>query len=546
MRILVVDDDSSARQLVELILRSGGHQITTATDGVQALEIARHEPPELVISDILMPHMDGYQLCRLWKDDERLSQIPLAFYTASYVDPADERFASGLGADAFWRKPMEAGELLAAVDALIGSPAQVRQPEYEDEAVVLQEYNARLVEKLEDKARNLEIANAELRETQEALAREVTVKTQLLEELAADVLVRQQAESDLRRERDFTRGVLEVADMFICILDAARRVTLFSTGAERITGMSAESVLGADAMDVLIPEGARSNLVSELASPSPGRVLRQELDVLTAAGDVRTIECAVMWGTDEDGQPAGWNIFGVDVTERRRLERLREEFVQIVSHELRTPLTSIAGFAQLLGQLPPDRLEEQAPVIVERLQENTDRMRVLVEELLEVNDIAARGVSLSPRAIDLGDTVERAAQSVFRGHGHPLQIEIAPDMPRVLCDAESIGRVVTNLVDNAVKYSPEGGAIVVRVATEGDEAVIAVADEGIGISEGDRPSIFEPFRQADMSSTREFEGIGLGLYIVREIVSAHGGRIDVASEPGAGSTFTVRLPLGHP
>ena len=489
--------------------------------------------------------MDGYQLCRQWKNDERLSQIPLAFYTASYVDPADERFASGLGADAFWRKPVEAGELLAAVDALIGSPAQVRQPEYEDEAVVLQEYNARLVEKLEDKAQNLEIANAELRETQDALAREVAVKTHLLEELAADVLVRQQAESDLRRERDFTRGVLEVADMFICILDATRRITLFSTGAERITGMSAESVMGADAVEVLIPEEARGRLASELASPPSGRVLRREFDVLTAGGEVRTIESAIMWGADDEGRSAGWNIFGVDVTERRRLERLREEFVQIVSHELRTPLTSIAGFAQLLGQLTPERLEEQAPVIVERLRENTDRMRALVEELLEVNDIAASGVSLSPRAVDLGDTVERAAQSVFRGHDHPLTIEVSPDMPRVVCDAESIGRVVTNLVDNAVKYSPEGGAITVRVATEGDEAIIAVADEGIGISECDRPSIFEPFRQADMSSTREFEGIGLGLYIVREIVMAHGGRIEVVSEPGVGSTFTVRLPLEH-
>ncbi|MBN2847456.1 MAG: PAS domain S-box protein [Coriobacteriia bacterium] len=271
----------------------------------------------------------------------------------------------------------------------------------------------------------------------------------------------------------------------------------------------------------------------------------------TRSGELRWVE-VTSYVTRFEGRLAEF-VIARDVTaavearaEREHTERMKGEFIQTVSHELRTPLTSIMGFSELLDRLSPGQVAEQAPVIVERLRENAARMHVLVEELLEVNDIAVDGITLAPRAVDLGAVVLRAAESVFRGPGHPLTVDIPPDLPLVVCDAERMARVVTNLVSNAVKYSPDGGGVAVSVRTDGDDAVISVADHGIGISPELMDRLFTIFGQADMSSTREFGGLGLGLYIASRIVQAHGGRIDVTSTPGESSTFTVKVPIGEP
>ena len=547
MYVLAVDDDSASRYLIESVLRSVGHRVVTACDGVEALEVARAEPPDLLISDILMPRMDGYQLCREWKADDRLAAIPLVFYTASYIDPADEQFALSLGADAFWRKPIEARELLDAVGAIVDGDgaAAVRQPLMTDESVVLQAYNARLVDKLEDKARRLETANVELRKAMDALARESMVKERLIDELNADVMAREITEAELRKERDFSRGVLELADLFICILDADRRVTLVSSGAERVCGRTAQELLGADLASEIVSPKSRLMLSRALDSLPASDVRRCEIDI-ACGSETSTIECVITCSLDADGRPASYNVFGVDVTERRRLEQLKSDFIQIVSHEFRTPLTSIVGFVDMLGNLSEGRLEDRAPAIIERLKENANKMRVLVEELLEVNDIAADGVALLVRPVDLGAVVRRSAEAVYRGSDHTLEVTVDPALPQVVCDGDRMGRVITNLVANAVKYSPDGGAIGVSVYAEGAEAVIGVSDDGVGISAEEIDRLFERFSQADMSSTRAFGGLGLGLFIVDEIVRAHGGSISVDSVPGEGSVFAVRLPLQGP
>lgn len=167
-RILAVDDDPSGRYLMETVLKSGEYDVLTAPDGVEALELARYDPPDLVIADILMPRMDGYQLCREWKADPGLAAVPFVFYTANYADEDDETFALSLGAEAFLRKPMQPQRLLQEVDRLLdgsGAPLQTRrQPRYEDETRVLKAYNARLVSKLEAQLIELTEANAALRD----------------------------------------------------------------------------------------------------------------------------------------------------------------------------------------------------------------------------------------------------------------------------------------------------------------------------------------------------------------------------------------------
>lgn len=544
----MVDDDAASRYLNESIMRSAGHRVSTATDGFEALQLAHQDLPDLVISDILMPHMDGYQLLRAWKADEWTAGIPLAFYTASYTGQADESFAHGLGADAFWRKPMEPQALIEAAESLAGTggSATARQPELTDEAVVFRQYSERLVDKLDEKASGLERANAELRSALDMLEQEVAVKQGLIEELNADVLERKRAEAELRHERDFTRGVLEFADLFICILDRERRVTLVSNGVERISGRGAADLIGVDAASVLLAPASQEILTSALDALPAADIRRCALDVLPVSGEPHVVECVITCTVDEDGEAASYNVFGVDATERRRLEQLKDDFIQTVSHELRTPLTSIVGFVELLGETSGERLASQTPIIVERLRGNADRMRGLVEELLEVNDIVAEGVRPMLRPVDLAEVVRFSAENVYHDSGHRLTVVADPDIPAVVCDADRIARVVTNLVDNAVKYSPDGGDVEVTLGVADGRAVISVRDQGIGIGPEEKGRLFDRFSQADMSSTREYGGLGLGLFIVSEIVRAHDGTIEVESLPGEGSTFTVRIPVAGP
>lgn len=167
-RVLVVDDDPSGRYLLETILTSGDYEVMTAEDGVEALEVAKYDTPDLAIADILMPRMDGYQLCREWKANPELSPIPFVFYTANYADEDDETFALSLGADAFLRKPMPPQRLLEAFDSILDgshAPLQIqRRPAVEDETRVLKAYNARLVSKLEEQLAELHEINDVLRD----------------------------------------------------------------------------------------------------------------------------------------------------------------------------------------------------------------------------------------------------------------------------------------------------------------------------------------------------------------------------------------------
>ncbi len=160
--IVVVDDDPSSRYLMQTLLKAAGHEVLTAEDGVEALEVARYNAPDLIITDILMPRMDGYQLCREWRADPTLSTLPFVFYTANYAEDDDEKFALSLGADRFLRKPMKPSELIEEIEVLLHEsrgtvPAQ--RPVKEDETRVLKEYNARLVHKLEDQLTELHEIN---------------------------------------------------------------------------------------------------------------------------------------------------------------------------------------------------------------------------------------------------------------------------------------------------------------------------------------------------------------------------------------------------
>jgi signal transduction histidine kinase len=240
-----------------------------------------------------------------------------------------------------------------------------------------------------------------------------------------------------------------------------------------------------------------------------------------------------------------WGDLQEQVRREQRAQRVKDDFLSIVSHELRTPLTSIQGYAQLLEARMRDSSGAKEMSQMRVIRSQVTRMRRLVDDLLDVSRIDRRGgVSIEPEAIDLAEEVREAAARAAREHPERTIAAEARDEIPIRADRDRIGQVLTNLLDNAVKYSPEGGPVTIRARAAGDRVEIAVLDTGVGISADQAEVIFERFFQADADAGRRFGGLGLGLYITRAIVEAHGGEISAQpnAEAGHGTMIRVTLP----
>jgi len=235
-----------------------------------------------------------------------------------------------------------------------------------------------------------------------------------------------------------------------------------------------------------------------------------------------------------------------DVTELRRLEKVRKDFVANVSHELRTPITAIRGYAETLQS---GALEDRtaAPRMVEIIHRQSERLSELVEDLLELSRLESREVKLRSVEVSLRDAADRAAETV-RPKAATKHIQLLLDVPpelRVLGDERAVEQVLLNLLDNAVKYTPEGGDVTLRGEPQPGGCLVRVRDTGLGIEPKHLSRIFERFYRVDKGRSREMGGTGLGLSIVKHLVGAMDGDIKVDSRPNEGTTFTIFLPTAN-
>jgi signal transduction histidine kinase len=240
-----------------------------------------------------------------------------------------------------------------------------------------------------------------------------------------------------------------------------------------------------------------------------------------------------------------WADLQEQVRREQRAQRVKDDFLSIVSHELRTPLTSIQGYAQLLEARMRDSSGQKEMSQMRVIRSQVMRMRRLVDDLLDVSRIDKRGgVSIEPEPMDLAEEIREAVARTIREHADRTVSADLPDELPIRADRDRINQVLTNLLDNAIKYSPDGGPVTIRASGTGDRVDVSVADSGIGISREQAEVIFERFFQADADAGRRFGGLGLGLYITRAIVDAHGGEIraEPNAEAGRGTVITFTLP----
>jgi PAS domain S-box-containing protein len=482
-RILLVDDDLVKRYTIAKTLIRAGFEIQEAGSGSEALRLVA-ALPDLVILDVKLPDIDGFEVCRRIKSTPATSAIPVLHISTTFVHMEDKVHGLDSGADGYLTSVAEPMELIATVRALL------RARRAEDAA---------------------QLSSRQWQTTFDAI----------------------------------TDGVM--------LLYSSGKVVQANRTLERILGRAWTEIVGKDP----------SELWDE--SPQPERALFAKMleSHRREARDISLGDCwlhvAVDPLRDGVGPIKGAICLVSDITDRKRMEmellgqaqklqeasQRKDEFLAMLAHELRNPLAPLANTLQIIRlQVQGNSLIEESLDVARRQIQHMSR---LLEDLFDVSRITRGRVELRKNAIDLKSVVSHAVEAtlpVIDAFRHELTINLPPEPVWVEGDSTRLEQIVTNLINNAAKYTEPGGRITVTLDHEAEEALLTVQDTGIGMTPELQNRIFDLFVQDDRSLDRARGGLGIGLTLVRSLVELHDGTVSVSSPgPGQGSAFEVRLPL---
>jgi len=344
---------------------------------------------------------------------------------------------------------------------------------------------------------------------------------------------------DVARETSRLEAVLLSMFEGVLVIDSRGYIRLMNESFKRIFHVS-EDPAGKHTMEVI--RNLRLQEVVDLVLRQPQGVESFEISLLLPEEKFFFVHAAPILRA---GQADGVVVVFHDITELRKMETMRREFVANVSHELRTPLASIKGYAEtLLDGALSDR--DNAEEFLRIIHSDAERLARLIRDILDLSKIESGTLKLEIKKISLSAVADRVIAGLRRQAEEKvlaLKNDIPADLPEVPADEDRIAQVFLNLIDNAIKYTAPGGKVTISAARKGQELQASVADTGIGIPAEDIPRLFERFYRVDKARSRELGGTGLGLSIVKHIVHAHGGQVAVHSELGRGSAFSFTLPL---
>ncbi len=504
--LLVADDNRDMREYLARLLRRHW-SVETVADGVEALEAVKRRRPDVVLTDVMMPRLDGFALLHALRADPEFASVPVIMLSAR---AGEEARVEGVraGADEYLVKPFSARELTARVSAQLRLAAATREK--------------------------------------------------------ADLLARERAarqEAELQRRQ--LRIVFDQAPTLIAVLRGPGHVVeLANHHICRAWGRSQEQMLGRPLFEA-IPEAREQPwrpILDEVYRSGEPYIGRETPAQFHRDGHLQTSYYDFVWAPLRDGQEtAGIIVVATDVTDqviaRRQLSELREaaeaanrakdEFLAMLGHELRNPLAPIMTALQLLKLRGVEGGTRERAIIERQVR----HLVSLVDDLLDVSRITRGKLELRRAPIELGEVVAKAIEMsspLFELQRHVVRVDVPAAGLLVHADPNRLAQVVANLLNNAAKYTEPGGHVDVEAALEEGWVLLRVRDSGVGIAPDMLPRVFDLFVQEWQTSERSRGGLGLGLTIVRSLVSLHGGMVTVESEgEGKGSTFTIRLPHLH-
>ncbi len=528
-RIILADDNSDVREYVGRLLRGHGWDVYACADGASALSAAQSYPPDLVLSDVMMPVLDGFGLLRALRSDPRTSGIPVILLSAR---AGEESRIEGIesGADDYLVKPFSARELIARVGAHLS-----------------------LMKARERANAEVESAHTSLKQTHDLLLRQAVAT----EDALASLRVEQTRLTDLFRQAPAFIAVLRGSDHVFEMANDAYSQLL---GHRKLIGLTvrdavpeAEAQGYFDLLDGVLTTG-KAFVGQELPlnlEREPGGVMEQRFVTFVYQSIV-----------EADGSRSGVFVHGVDVTVqvRARVEAeaaraeaeaantAKSDFLAAMSHELRTPLNAIAGHAQLMDMGVHGPVTEAQHNALERIVRSEQHLLSLINDVLNFAKMEAGRIEYQVSDIGLADTVNAVA-SMIEPQIVAKQLKYVSRVGADICvraDEEKLRQILLNLLSNSIKFTEPGGSITVDTPRRADMPAsviyLRVTDSGIGIERDKQEMIFDPFVQVHRNLTRSTEGTGLGLAISRDLARGMAGDLRVRSMEGMGSMFTLSLP----
>jgi PAS domain S-box-containing protein len=499
VNILLVDDQPAKLLSYRTILSDLGENLITAGSGREALEHLLKTDIAVVLADVCMPDLDGFELATMIRDHPRCQGTAVIFVSAIHLTDLDRLKGYQCGAVDYVPVPVVPEILRARVAVFADLYRKTRQ---------LERLNRELERRVRDRTAELEATTARL------------------------------------------STILQNVSAVIYLLDAGGRFVHVNRRFEELFGMRSEDVRGRSVAGVFPPEMAAT------AEPSHRRVLEErtphacEEAVVHADGAhvYSSIRAPLL---DANGHPQGLVSVSTDITERKRFEetlkdadRRKDEFLAMLSHELRNPLAPIRNAVTVLSLLgTSDPRFVQARDIIDRQVEHMTR---LVDDLLDVSRLTQGKITLKKEMLDLAEVIQAAVDAsrpFIEQHAHSLSVHVFDTPCRLEGDGARLVQVVANLLTNAAKFTPRGGHISVATEPGRTGVAIRVSDTGVGLAKAAQARIFELFSQEESTLARSQGGLGIGLTLVKKLVEMHGGQVQVESAgPGRGSAFTVTLP----
>lgn len=549
-RILVVDDEDQVVQIFHDLLTQQGYEVVSCDNGDDAITKVTAGRFDLVLTDINLPGVDGLEVVRAAKAADKDTVVILITGYASTTTAID---ALRQGAYDYITKPFDLWETAKAIERGL-----------ESRNLILE--NRRLIVQLER-------ANAELQQHEEILRRKIERATYRLgtlyeagKAMSLSLSLQSTCEVVVAQAARMTGAKTCVLFLLDQGSDEFEAIAAHGVPAERYQklrfGMglgyhgqvvqSADSALVTGIADAVGVEEVLSTLRAESALIVPLLSNESVIGTISAIGTAGAVEFT---GEDQEGlkmlaSQAAIAITNAILYERtKELDRLKSEFVAVVSHEVRTPLTSIKGSLELLGDERFHTLPAPQRELLGICQANTERLISLINDILDFSKLESSRLSLNFERMDVGRVLVEAVDNIRNLaaiRGVELDVKIDPSADAVEADPMRVGQVATNLIGNAIKFSPEKGRIEVFASGDEGTVTISVKDYGKGIAQRDLSRLFQRFAQLDSSTTRRAGGTGLGLVISKGIVEQHGGKIWVESALGKGSTFSFSLPRTRP
>jgi PAS domain S-box-containing protein len=530
--ILIADDERVVREAIAEIVMGRSYHLAMAESGWEAIAKAVELTPDLILLDVMMPDIDGFEVCRRLRADPLLAEVPIIMITA--LNDRDSRLKGiEAGADDFISKPFSQAELQARVRT----------------TTRLNRYRRLLLERTQRQQAEMETARLyeKLRQYTDSL--EATVAERTLE---------------LQRERDRTQSILEALGEAVVVADLEGAIQYVNPAAVALTGFTSDEAVGQDwQLWHRDPQSAAAYAEMQAVLRS-GQTWRGELIYTREDGTPydAAVTVAPLFDPRDRSRPVGFVSVQRDITPIKEAQRLKEQFISNVSHELRTPLSVLTLVSGNLDTLY-DRLDdEKRRKMIRDVREHTQTLNGLVGNVLEISRLDSRRVAPERHPVDLPRLVREEAQRqlpLIQKKSQVLSI-VGIESLVVWGNEGQLRQAVSNLLNNAIKYTPNQGRILCecRVCTgntadstwpgsadlpDGRWAALRVVDTGIGISQEDLPHLFERFYRVKAQGS--IPGTGLGLPIARELVELHAGHIAVTSTPGQGSIFAIYLPLSE-